>query len=87
MATQYGPNLHLPSKEGGTPRFWEFVTRGEWQKALEEFRDFGDGFQPRRDKEANKLLEAFPYLKAPGKRSKRQETMSVAIMADSTIRG
>ncbi|GER08221.1 hypothetical protein JCM17843_25310 [Kordiimonadales bacterium JCM 17843] len=45
------------------------------------------GHLSRRDKEANKLLEAFPYLKDPGKRSKRQEAMSVAAMADSTIRG
>ncbi|WP_373293763.1 pesticin C-terminus-like muramidase [Iodidimonas muriae] len=43
VATQYGPNLHLSSKEGGTPRFWGFVTRGEWQKALEELRFFGWG--------------------------------------------
>ncbi|GAK34495.1 hypothetical protein AQ1_02394 [alpha proteobacterium Q-1] len=67
VATQYGPNLKIPAKEGGTPRFWKFVTEGDWQSALEELRDFGDGFKPRRNKEADKLLEAFPNLKDPGK--------------------
>lgn len=63
VATQYGPNLNDP--EDGTPRFWRFVTQGDWQSALEELLDFRDDFAPRRKREAKKLLEAFPNLKVP----------------------
>jgi len=69
VATQFGPNL---GRSNATPRFWRFVTAGDWQRALEELRDFGDRFQDRRDEEADKLLEAFPDLDDPGKISERE---------------
>ncbi len=37
IAIQFGPNL-----DRATPRFWRFVTTGDWEKALAELRHFGD---------------------------------------------
>lgn len=57
VALQYGPNLHLPASEGGTPSFWAAVTEGRWQDAVDELRDFGDAYSTRRNLEAD-VLEA-----------------------------
>jgi len=60
VAIQFGPGLADP--EEGTPRFWGFVTRGEWEKAIGELRDFGDDFGPRRNREAERLERAIRLL-------------------------
>lgn len=57
VALQYGPNLHLPASQGGTPSFWAAVTEGRWQDAVDELRDFGDAYDTRRNLEAD-VLEA-----------------------------
>lgn len=57
VALQYGPNLHLPASQGGTPAFWAAVTEGRWQDAVDELRDFGDAYDTRRNLEAD-VLEA-----------------------------
>jgi len=59
IAIQFGPDL---GREDRTPRFWGFVTRGEWARALEELRDFGDSFGPRRKREAERLERAMNQL-------------------------
>jgi len=58
VAIQFGPNLKT-----ATPDFWRFVTRGEWDKALEELRNFGDRYDDRRNDEAERLERALPKLK------------------------
>ncbi len=69
VAIQFGPNL-----DRATPRFWRFVTTGDWEKALAELRDFhdqppddtGNTSTPRRRREANKWEKAlgrFPKKK------------------------
>ncbi len=60
VAIQFGPDL--ADRERGTPRFWRFVTRGEWQAAIDELRDFGDRFAPRRRREARLLGRALNRL-------------------------
>jgi len=60
VAIQFGAGLADP--EEGTPRFWRFVTRGEWEKAIGELRDFGDDFGPRRNREAERLERAIRLL-------------------------
>lgn len=50
VAFQYG-NLRIR-----TPNFWRQVTKGDWQGALSNLRNFGDNYSTRRNKEAD-LLE------------------------------
>jgi hypothetical protein len=38
--------------ESRTPKFYEYITTGEWDKALAELKDFKDDYGPRRKKEA-----------------------------------
>jgi len=61
VAIQFGPNLANPDE--GTPDFWGFVIRGEWGKAIEELRNFGDQFDDRRNDEARRLERALPELR------------------------
>jgi len=63
VAIQYGPDLADPFD--GTPRFWRFVTEGEWDKAIEELEDFGDAHGPRRIDEANHLKPALEQGRLP----------------------
>lgn len=51
LAYQYGARLDLR-----TPRFWKFITTGQWDKALKELRNFKDNYSTRRNQEAD-LLE------------------------------
>lgn len=51
VSWQYGPALNIRA-----PRFWGFMTKGNFVGAVKELRHFGDGFSSRRQKEAN-LLE------------------------------
>lgn len=50
VAFQYGD---LPTK---TPKFWKYVTTGDWAKAEQELRAFGDKYNTRRTAEANYLV-------------------------------
>src|SRR5207247_556363 len=47
---QYGPNL-----ASATPKFWTQVIRQQWTDAIDSLRNFGDNYQPRRDREADLL--------------------------------
>ena len=53
VAYQYGS---LGTK---TPRFWGFVTNGQWLEAVNELKDFGDDFPSRREAEAELLFLAY----------------------------
>ncbi|MBW9248887.1 MAG: hypothetical protein GJU72_07425 [Acidithiobacillus ferriphilus] len=48
LAFQYGPNLSVR-----TPNYWKQVTTGQWQAAIDNLRNFGDAYGPRRNAEAN----------------------------------
>jgi GH24 family phage-related lysozyme (muramidase) len=50
VAFQYGD---LPKR---TPKFWKYVTTGDWTKAEQELRAFGDKYKTRRTAEANYLV-------------------------------
>lgn len=50
LAFQYGPDLAAK-----TPEFWKQITTGQWQAAVDNLNDFGDQYQRRRKKEANKI--------------------------------
>lgn len=52
VAFQYG------DLESRTPAFWGYVTSGDFEKAHEELRNFGDKFDTRRNKEAD-LVQNF----------------------------
>ena len=60
VAYQYGPNLDLPAIDGGTPKFWGMVTQQNWQAAVNELNNFGDGSQSRRESEATLLQKCIP---------------------------
>lgn len=49
VAFQYG---YLPTR---TPRFWGLVTQQDWDGAINELRNFGDDYGPRRNREADYL--------------------------------
>ena len=53
---QYGSNLAK-----ATPRFWDAVTNGRWQDAVDELRNFGDSYSTRRNKEADLLQKAIDH--------------------------
>lgn len=58
---QYGnmkyPKDHKDSKKAGEDfNFYKYITEGNWGKAIEELKNFGDDYQPRHTKEA-KLME------------------------------
>jgi hypothetical protein len=53
LAIQYGPGLPT-----ATPNFWNDVTSGHWQDAVDELRNFGDAYPTRRNAEANLLQQA-----------------------------
>jgi hypothetical protein len=38
-----------------TPKFWSQVTSGKWHEAIDNLRDFGDGYKTRRNREADLL--------------------------------
>lgn len=50
VAFQYGD---LPTR---APIFWGYVTNGDWSKAEQELRNFGDSYSSRRKLEANYLV-------------------------------
>lgn len=50
VAFQYGD---LPTR---APIFWKHVTKGDWSKAEQELRNFGDSYSSRRKLEANYLV-------------------------------
>ena len=50
VAFQYGD---LPTR---SPIFWKHVTNGDWSKAEQELRNFGDSYSSRRKLEANYLV-------------------------------
>lgn len=51
VAFQYG------SLKKRCPRFFKYATRGQWDKVVQELRNFGDDYPVRRNKEAD-LLES-----------------------------
>ncbi len=53
VAWQYGPNL-----AARTPRFWDHMTRRNWEAAVRELRNFGDADGRRRRIEADHLEKA-----------------------------
>jgi hypothetical protein len=53
VAWQYGNDL-----AHATPHFWGNVVRGEWADAVDELRNFGDAFGPRRNAEADIMQQA-----------------------------
>ncbi|WP_277965031.1 pesticin C-terminus-like muramidase [Pseudomonas sp. RIT-To-2] len=52
LAYQYGTNL-----ASATPNFWNQITSGQWQQALDNLNNFGDAYPTRRGREAQ-LLQA-----------------------------
>ena len=46
-----------------TPKFFGYVTKGDWKNAHKELENFGDDFPTRRKREANFLLSSMPELK------------------------
>lgn len=52
VSHQYG-NL-----ESATPNFWKQVTTGKFDQALNNLRNFGDDFSPRREREADFIQQA-----------------------------
>ncbi|MBI1199964.1 MAG: pesticin [Phenylobacterium sp.] len=49
---QYGTDA--PDK--AAPNFWRQITAGDWDGAYHNLKKFGDAYQPRRDKEAGRLV-------------------------------
>ncbi len=67
LAYQYGPKL--PKR---TPKFWGYITKGDWNSAVKELNDFNDKFPTRRKKEAKLIQRAldngWPDNYLPGNR-------------------
>jgi hypothetical protein len=43
---------------GRTPRFAQFAGKGQWEKVVQELRNFDDQYKTRRNKEANYLAQS-----------------------------
>jgi GH24 family phage-related lysozyme (muramidase) len=61
VAYQYGPGLAT-----ATPNFWTQVTEGQWQAAVDNLRNFGDAFDPRREQEADLMAGDISNGAVPG---------------------
>lgn len=59
---QYGPNSGVlpPTNPNATPVFWHQVTHGDWAGAVNNLRNFGDSYAPRRLREATRLEQLVP---------------------------
>lgn len=64
LAHQYGTNL-----AAATPRFWSYVTSGDWIAARNELLQFHDAFGPRREKDAEKIDGDLKAGRLPARRN------------------
>jgi len=57
-------NFQYGNMKSKTPKFYEHITEGNWGKAVEELKNFGGDYQPRRTKEAKLMEQGVDRLRA-----------------------